>query len=188
MSDEKTKSRPTKRPKAAKKAVPKTSKKTPAPARLTAAAARAARSGQGSTRDGGSSAPRLTPDAARDFASHHRAPLIAVVVAVFVVVALYGPFRSLYQAWRDNGMLLEQQVQTDEESAELEGDINSLMTEDGIKDEARERGYVESGETRIVVEGLDAEDDASADEQDGESGTPWYLRVTDFLFQYEAQS
>lgn len=188
MSEEKTKSRPTKRPKAAKKAVPKTTKKTSAPARPTAAAARAARSGQGSTRDGGPSAPRLTPDAARDFASRHRAPLVAVVVAVFVIIALYGPFRSLYQAWRDNGMLLEQQVQTDEESAELEGDINSLMTEDGIKDEARERGYVESGETRIVVEGLDAEGDASADEQDGESGTPWYLRITDFLFQYEAQS
>lgn len=130
-------------------------------------------------------ASRGIPDAVRDFVARHRAPVIAAVVALFAIVTLYGPACSLYQAWRDNGMLLAQQAQASEESTQLEGDISSLMTEDGIKDEARERGYVESGETRVVVEGL--EDGDAEDAQGDASGTPWYLRVTDFIFQYEAQ-
>lgn len=160
-------------------AAPKTPRRTPTPGRQpTGAPARAPRE---------KAAPQAPLDAARDFASRHRAPLIAVAAALVAVVALYGPACSLYQAWRDNGMLVAQQAQTSEESAQLEGDISSLMTEDGIKDEARERGYVESGETRIVVEGLNTDDGDSADEGDAPSGTPWYLRVTDFIFQYQAQ-
>ena len=123
----------------------------------------------------GASDPRSTVAA-------HRVPLIAVGVVLVLVVALYGPACGLYQAWRENGVLQAEQARASEESAELESDINTLMTEDGIKDEARRRGYVEEGETRIVVDGAEQDEDASDDAQPDE--TPWYLSVADFMFQY----
>lgn len=112
----------------------------------------------------------------------HRVPLIVAGVALVLIVALYGPTCGLYQAWRENGVLQAEQARASEESAELESDINTLMTEDGIKDEARRRGYVEEGETRIVVDGAEQDEDASDDVQPDE--TPWYLSVADFIFQY----
>lgn len=185
MSEDKTRTRAsartTKRASAAKGGdAPKTARRTSGPARRPVGAS--SRMG----RDG-SPAPKLTADGLRDFASSHRVPLVALLVAAFVVVTLYGPACSLYQAWRDNGMLTTRQAQASAESEQLESDINSLMTEDGIKDEARERGYVEEGETRIVVEGLDAEEDSTVDAQTDASDIPWYLRVTDFIFRYDAQ-
>ena len=185
MSEDKTRTRAsartTKRTAAAKGAgAPRAARRASGPARRPVGAS--SRTG----RDG-SPAPKLTADGLRDFASSHRVPLVALLVAAFVVVTLYGPACSLYQAWRDNGMLTTRQAQASAESEQLESDINSLMTEDGIKDEARERGYVEEGETRIVVEGLDAEEDSTVDVRTDASDIPWYLRVTDFIFRYDAQ-
>ena len=60
------------------------------------------------------------------------------------------------------------------------------MSEEGIKDEARRHGYVEEGETRIVVEGAEEEGSQTDDAQDDE--VPWYLRVGDFVFQYHEDS
>lgn len=112
----------------------------------------------------------------------HRVPLIVAGVALVLIVALYGPTCGLYQAWRENGVLQAEQARASEESAELESDINTLMTEDGIKDEARRRGYVEEGETRIVVDGAEQEEGTADDARTDE--TPWYLSVADFIFQY----
>ena len=123
------------------------------------------------------------PQGVRDLASAHRGVAVACAVALVLVVALYGPACSLYQAWRENGVLQDEQARATVESDELESDIANLMTEEGIKDEARRRGYVDDGETRIVVEGGE-EDDGSTEESTGDE-TPWYLHVADFIFRYD---
>ena len=121
----------------------------------------------------------------RSLLSEHRGAVVACAAALVLLVALYGPACGLYQAWRENGALQAEQAQASAESEELEGDISSLMTEEGIKDEARRRGYVEEGETRIVVEGAGEEgSDETATSGDATDDTPWYLRVADFVFQY----
>lgn len=117
----------------------------------------------------------------RTFLGAHRVPAICCLVAAVVVAALYGPACDLYRAWRDNGVKAAEASALTAESEEVQGDIDTLMTEDGIKDEARRRGYVDEGETRIVVEGGEEQDDP-ADAQADE--TPWYLGVGDFIFQY----
>lgn len=116
----------------------------------------------------------------------HRTPVIACAVLLALFVALYGPACGLYQAWRENGELRAEQERSSSESSELEGDISSLMSEEGIKDEARRHGYVEEGETRIVVEGAEEEGSQTDEAQDDE--VPWYLRVGDFVFQYHEDS
>lgn len=123
------------------------------------------------------------PQGLRDLVAAHRGVSVACVVALVLVVALYGPACSLYQAWRENGVLQDEQARATVESDELESDIANLMTEEGIKDEARRRGYVDDGETRIVVEGGE-EDDGSTEESTGDE-TPWYLHVADFIFRYD---
>lgn len=188
--------RPTKRAKAKSATKPKTAAKTkPAAKSKAAAKAPAARRGAPSRADAPARSSALgsvrgklgaAGEVVRDpraLVAGHRVAVIAVAAVLVLFVALYGPACGLYQAWRENGVLLAEQERASAESEELEGDISTLMTEDGIKDEARRRGYVEEGETRIVVEGAESEDDASADENETEE-TPWYLSVGDFLFQY----
>ena len=121
----------------------------------------------------------------RSLLSEHRGAVVACAAALVLLVALYGPACGFYQAWRENGVLQAEQARASAESEELEGDISSLMTEEGIKDEARRRGYVEEGETRIIVEGA-GEEGTGETASDGSStdDTPWYLRVADFVFQY----
>ena len=178
------KAKPAAKPKTAAKSRPKTAAKAPAARR--GAPSRAEASARSSALDGVRGKLGAAGEAVRDpraLVAGHRVAVIAVAAALVLFVALYGPACGLYQAWRENGVLLAEQERASAESEELEGDISTLMTEDGIKDEARRRGYVEEGETRIVVEGAESEDDASADENETE-GTPWYLSVGDFLFQY----
>ena len=124
-----------------------------------------------------------TPDDLRDLAARFRTPLIVAAAVLVVLVVLYGPACSLYQAWRTNTALQERDAQATSETDELEGDINGLMTEEGIKDEARRRGYVDEGETRIVVEGEQTDDDQGAQQDDAQR--PWYLVLGDFVFRYQ---
>ncbi|MBM6775390.1 hypothetical protein H9X80_07520 [Olsenella profusa] len=103
-----------------------------------------------------------------------------------MVAALYGPAKDCYGAWRRNASLQETQSQQSSEQAELQGDVSALMTEEGIKDEARRRGYVDEGETGVVVKGLSDDSDAADDAGPSEE-TPWYLAVGDFIFQYHGE-
>lgn len=114
-------------------------------------------------------------------ASRLRVPLIVAGVVLLVVVALYAPVQGLYCAWRDQGV---RQATLDELNADIEeyqGDIDRLQSREGIEDEARRRGYVSTGETDVIVEGL-------PEAQDGEGEVaperPWYVVVGDFIFQY----
>lgn len=165
------------RPKAARGATDKTARKTTGAKAVGSKAAAVA--GRLSSVDPGA------------LASRFRVALIAAAAVLIAVVVLYGPACTYYQAWRTNGVLQERDAQASADTTQLEGDISGLMTEEGVKDEARRRGYVEEGETRIVVEGQDDGGDQSdrgdggdQDQQAAES-VPWYIALGDFVFQYQ---
>lgn len=116
------------------------------------------------------------------FVSRHRAPLAVVAALLLLVLFFYGPVKGFYQAWRTEGIRQAQLSGLTEENDSYQQDIDRLQTREGVEDEARRRGYVAEGETSIVVEGLDTSEDA---QEESTSETPWYLRVTDTIFQYE---
>lgn len=125
---------------------------------------------------------RAAVEGAAERAGRWKAPLAVLVVVLVVVVALYAPAKGLYAAWRTNEA---RQAQLDELNASNEGyrsDISRLQTREGIEDEARKRGYVNEGETSVIVEGLPTED-GSSDAAPAE--VPWYIALGDFVFQYE---
>lgn len=117
-----------------------------------------------------------------DFASRHRVPLIAVASVLLFILFFYGPAKNLYQAWRTEGIRQAELSELTAANETYQQDIDRLQTREGIEDEARRRGYVAEGEKSIVVEGLETEGDAQGEVEDE---TPWYLRLTDTIFQYE---
>lgn len=128
--------------------------------------------------------PRLTRADVADFASRHRLPLAVVLVALVLVAALYGPTCDLYRAWRTTSTREAELSQIEDSNDAYQAEIDRLQTREGIEDEARRRGYVADGETSVVVEGLEeTSDDADATTDD----TPWYLRLGDTIFGYEAE-
>lgn len=112
-----------------------------------------------------------------------RTPLVVAVVALIVLVTLYGPAQGLYAAWREQML---NQATLDGLTAsidEYQHDIDQLQTREGIEDEARKRGYVTEGESGVTAVGLPEEED---DEQP-EQSLPWYLSLGDFVFQYHEE-
>lgn len=187
MSTEKTNTsrRATARPRpAARPRAERATKRDAQPKRVSrtaGAAARAPRPGAASVTK--AAASKIASADPKALLARFRVPLIAAAVVLVAVAMLYGPACTYYQAWRANGVLQERDSQAEADTEQLKSDIDGLMTEEGIKDEARRRGYVEEGETRIVVEGQDADDDQQA-EQDAET-VPWYIALGDFVFQYQ---
>ncbi len=120
-----------------------------------------------------------------DFVIRFRFPLLVAAVVIGLLVSMYGPLQSYYQAWRAGDALRAQLEQYSQSNEETRNDISALQTEEGIKDVARKRGYVEEGETKVVVEGLDesGSDDASSD-GDSASEQPWYIQFGDKFFNY----
>lgn len=120
-------------------------------------------------------------------AQRFRKPLIALAAVLVLFVALYSPLQVYYKAWRD-GMGLRTSIDAyNASNQELTDNIQSLQTREGIEDEARRRGYVTDGETKVVVEGLpeeESEDPSKAEEAD----LPWYIKVGDAVFGYRAQT
>lgn len=80
---------------------------------------------------------------------------VFVLVVLAIVVGIAGPVRDYYVAKRTGSVLEQKKASIDEKNAELEHDREKLMTEDGIQEEARKRGYVEPGEVGVSVEGID---------------------------------
>lgn len=141
---------------------------------------------------------RISALGAGDLVGRLRVPLVVAAALIVLVVALYGPARGLYAAWRENGTLQTTLDAENQTTQEYQSDVDALLTEDGIKDEARKKGYVGEGEKSIVVEGETGSDDGSdagdadsaADDADGSDAAddvPWYLRVADFIFQYSEE-
>jgi cell division protein FtsB len=122
-------------------------------------------------------------------AEQRRRIAIVAAVVVIVMVSLYVPMRDYYTAVRDEQVLSERLDQVSNENADLQDSIDALQTREGIEDEARRRGYVESGETAVSVEGLSdsSEEDAVAltGETDVSDDEPWYIRLGDLFFGYD---
>lgn len=118
-----------------------------------------------------------------DWAMGARRLLACVGIVLVVLVALYGPARDLYCAWRLQDGKQETLDGLNQSIDEYQQDIDRLQTREGIEDEARKRGYVSEGETGVIAEGLP--EDQEAEEAPVE--LPWYLAVGDFVFQYKEQ-
>ena len=111
----------------------------------------------------------------------------AIIALTIVVLMLYGPLCDWYAAWRTNLRLQAEYSEVFDEQTELQNDVNSLRTREGIEDEARRQGLVGEGETRVVVEGLPGEDEIiTADAAPEEAPEdPWYLLFLDSVFGFE---
>lgn len=129
------------------------------------------------------------PKGAAGIARFFRVPVIVCAAVLVALALLYGPARDLYCAWRENGALQEQDVKTLSEKEQIQEDISDLTSKDGVKDQARELGYVEDGETRIIVEGGEEpeEPDVVASHDDDEGEDRGYLGFFDFFFGYEGE-
>ena len=129
------------------------------------------------------------PKGAAGIVRFFRVPVIVCAAVLVALALLYGPARDLYCAWRENGALQEQDVKTLSEKEQIQEDISDLTSKDGVKDQARELGYVEDGETRIIVEGGEEpeEPDVVASHDDDEGEDRGYLGFFDFFFGYEGE-
>lgn len=158
-------------------------------------------------------APRVNPVAvAAGWAAAHRALAIAMATAAVAITMLYPPARAYYAAVRVNSVLSAQLSDVNASNDSLQSDVSSLMTKEGIEDEARRRGYVAKGDTAVDMSGVDdsggATSDqassaasASSDQAGASSGAdstasgstvgsssasePWYLSVLDAFFGYD---
>lgn len=137
------------------------------------------------------SAGRAGVSWASNFFSAHRKLVITLVVIFASFVMLYGPACDYYEAWRE-GLDLQATYDASVQSNEqLTEDVNTLTTTEGIEDLARKRGYVEDGETGVVVEGLEEDDQTTEVVGSGDvvsAEVPWYISALDFIFGYEGQS
>lgn len=124
---------------------------------------------------------------ARGWAYGHRRILICLAVVLVVVVSLAGPIRGYYVARRQSEDLQAYYDQISEQNATLDEDVHRLTTEDGVKDEARKRGYVEEGETSVEVEGLPEDDDSSQQQTDTDTRSG-LTRFLDAFFGYTPKS
>lgn len=124
----------------------------------------------------------------------HPYALGALLASLFLIFMLYPPICSYYAAVRTNDALSEQLSDVTSERDDLANDVTKLTSEEGIKDEARRRGYVDEGDTAVDMEGIEDSGSAASDttvlEQQNaeeEKETPWYLQALDFIFQYDPE-
>ena len=120
------------------------------------------------------------------WAHRFRTALIVAAALLIVAVALYAPIQQYYVAWRANQDLTAQSEQVSAEHDKLQQENDSLMSLEGIGEKAREKGYVEPGETALRVEGL-PEEEAPSEEEPQQQELPWYLSLGDVIFQYRGQ-
>ncbi len=119
-------------------------------------------------------------------------------VAAVVLVSLYGPVADLYAAHRTNAILQEQQAIGQRYTDDLQGQVDKLLSKEGIESAAREQGMAKPGEQPIIIEGLpdDGEDSgipgSASDVERAQrevldkalNEAPWYYEVLDSLFGY----
>lgn len=128
----------------------------------------------------------------------HRGLFVGIVVAL-VLVSLYFPVRDLYVAKRSNDILAKQVEIREQYRDEMKKDTDKWLSEEGIKDRARELGMVMPGEKRIEVQGLDEDSDSSSSKKSSNAkkasevakeieevgkDAPWYIQTLDMLFGF----
>lgn len=114
--------------------------------------------------------------------------LLVLVVIVLVVVNLAGPVHEFYIARRTGDVLQAKKELIEKKNNDLEASRDELLTEEGIINEARRRGYVESGEVGVNVEGADptaTENPSSIVEY--EDTRTWLQKGIDDVFGFNPQ-
>lgn len=121
-----------------------------------------------------------------NFVVHFRAALLIAALVLGVLMAMYGPVQTYYRAWRAGQDLQAQLDELNASNEQYKDDIQALQTREGIEDEARRRGYVTNGETKVVVDGLNDGSDDSSQSSDGDQQAqkPWYIELGDKVFHY----
>lgn len=138
-------------------------------------------------------APRVNPlTAVAGWAGAHRALSIAMATVLVAVAMLYPPARAYYAAARVNSVLSSQLYDVNASNDSLQSDVSSLMTKEGIEDEARRRGYVSKGDTAVDMSGVSDSGGATSDQASATSddtarsaAEPWYLSALDAFFGYD---
>lgn len=124
------------------------------------------------------------------WAMGHRALSIALVAIVALALMLYPPIKALYGASRTNALLSCQLSSVTATNDTLQGEVDNLMTREGIEDEARRRGYVTEGDTPVDMSGVEdsggasSDSTVSTDESTSAASDPWYVSALDFIFGY----
>jgi len=135
-----------------------------------------------------------------DFTHGSLRPLFIGIVVALALVSLYFPVRDLYVAKRSNDILAKQVEIREQYKDEMKKDTDKWLSEEGIKDRARDLGLVMPGEKRIEVQGLDGDSDSSSAEKKSSNAkkasevakeieevgkdAPWYIRTLDMLFGF----
>lgn len=105
------------------------------------------------------------------FFSRHKV-LISLVAVFAILLSFYGPVRSWYVSQRTNQDLQAQYDQLNSANDALRSEVDALQTQEGIEDAARERGYVDQGETAVTItDGPEADSSDSASASDSTSDT-----------------
>lgn len=162
------------------------------------------RSSRPSSRLSGSDFMRYANDNAAvkaiyDFTHGSLRPLFIGIVVALALVSLYFPVRDLYVAKRSNDILAKQVEIREQYNDEMKKDTDKWLSEEGIKDRARELGMAMPGEKRIEVQGLDDDSDASSSQKSSNAkkasevakeieevgkDAPWYIQALDMLFGF----
>lgn len=135
-----------------------------------------------------------------DFTHGSLRPLFIGIVVALALVSLYFPVRDLYVAKRSSDILVKQVEIREQYKDEMKKDTDKWLSEEGIKDRARELGMAMPGEKRIEVLGLDDDSDSSSAEKKSSNAkkasevakeieevgkdAPWYIQALDMLFGF----
>lgn len=114
--------------------------------------------------------------------------LVGFVALLFAATVLfYTPLKACYGASRTSAALASKLSAVTTSNDELKGEVDALMTRDGIEDEARRRGYVMEGETPVDMSGLE-DTSATSDASGQATDEAWYVPMLDFVFGYDAST
>ncbi len=134
-----------------------------------------------------------------DFTHGSLRPLFIGIVVALALVSLYFPVRDLYVAKRSNDILVKQVEIRQQYDDELKKDTDKWLSEEGVKDSARDLGMAMPGEKRIEVLGLDDDSDSSSSKKSSNAkkasevakeieevgkDAPWYIQALDMLFGF----
>lgn len=134
-----------------------------------------------------------------DFTHGSLRPLFIGIVVALALVSLYFPVRDLYVAKRSSDILAKQVEIRQQYNDEMKKDTDKWLSEEGIKDRARELGMAMPGEKRIEVLGLDDDSDSSSSKKSSNAkkasevakeieevgkDAPWYIQTLDMLFGF----
>ena len=134
-----------------------------------------------------------------DFTHGPQRGLFIGIVVALVLVSLYFPVRDLYVAKRSSDILAKQVEIREQYNDEMKKSIDKWLSEDGVKDAARDLGMAMPGETKIDVLGLDDDSDSSSSSKSSNAkkasevakeieevgkDAPWYIQALDMLFGF----